>query len=134
MARVYSSERSCLILQSSTQHSVAIRLKRHLTSKASPPGTAGPPGTGRLPGKRRSAEAAGGPAGATDTADPSLLRLTVVQFAAGVMAEHLVQGRAVGQRRLELIRGAGGADVPQVHERDPVAVDVGLVHVVRGHQ
>src|ERR1700760_5018737 len=118
MARVYSSDRSCLILHSSTQHSVTIRLNRLLISKRSPPGTV------------RSTEATGGGPASADIADASLPGVVVgVQRAAGVVAEHLVQGRVVAQGLLELVRGAGGADVAQVHERDPVAVDVGLVHV-----
>src|ERR1700761_637033 len=118
MARVYSSDRSCLILHTSTQHSVRIRLNRLLMSERIPLGT------GML------TEAAGGGPASTDIADASLPGVVVVvQRAAGVVAEHLVQGHVVTQRFLELVRRAGGADVAGVHQRGAVAVDVGLVHV-----
>src|SRR5271165_1991742 len=120
MARVYSSLRSCRILHTSTQHSVTIRLARLLSAKT------GLPGTGML------TEAAGGAPGAADIADPSLL--LVVQRAAGVVAEDVVQGHVLAERRLQVARGAGRPDMAQVHERQPVAVGVRLVHVVRRHQ
>src|SRR5438270_792230 len=118
MARVYSSLRSCRTLHTSTQHSVTIRLARLLSSKI------GPPRTGML------TEAAGGAPGAADIADPSLL-LAAVQRPPGVVAEDVVQRHVLAQRRLQVAGRAGRADVAEVHQRQPVAVDVRLVHVVR---
>src|SRR5450631_4482662 len=115
MARVYSSLRSCLTLHTSTQHSVTIRLARLLSSKI------GPPGTGML------TEAAGGAPGAADIADPSFLP-GLVQRPAGVVAEHLIQRDVLAERRLQVGRGTGRADVAQMHERQLVAVGVRLVH------
>src|SRR6476620_1119440 len=123
MARVYSSVRSCRILRISTQQSVAMRLasRRSAAGGVSASGTAS-----------GSAEAAGSAPGTADIADPSLLG-PVVQHPAGVVAEHVVQGGAAAQGRLQLGGGAGGPDPPGVHQRDPVAVGIGLVHIVRGH-
>src|SRR5215475_11201703 len=128
MARVYSSVRSWRILRSSTQQSVATRLIRRRTTARG--GSAGSPGN---PGGRGSAEAAGGAPGAADVTDASLLGI-VVQRPAGVVTEHVVKGCSLAQPGLELGRGAGGANGAVVHEGDPVAVQVGLFHVVGGHE
>src|SRR5215468_261750 len=128
MARVYSSVRSCRILRSSTQQSVATRLARRRRPAWGRP--AGSPGG---PGRSGSAEAAGGAPGAADLTDASLLGI-VVQRPAGVMTEHVVERGSLAQPSLELGRGAGGPDGAVVHERDPVAVQVGLLHVVGGHE
>src|SRR6185437_8444360 len=125
MARVYSSVRSWRIFLSSTQHSVPTRLiSRRAAASGVSPASWGRPG---------SAEAAGGAPGAAYVTDASLLRV-VVEGAAGVVPEHVVQRGAVPERGLELARGSCGPDQACVHERDPVAVGVGLVHVVGGHQ
>src|SRR5262252_8062937 len=120
MARVYSSVRSWRILRSSTQQSVAIRLARRRTPA-------------RGAGGSGSAEAASGAPRAADVTDASLLGF-VVQGAAGVVAEHVVQRGPLARPGLELGRGAGGAQGAVVHQRDPVAVQVGLFHVVGGHE
>src|SRR5215470_17725977 len=120
MARVYSLVRSWRIFRSSTQQSVATRLIRRRTPARG--GSAGSPGQ---PGGSGSAEAAGGAPGAADVTDASLLGL-VVQRPAGVVAEHVVQRGPLAQPGLELGRGAGGAQGAVVHQRDPVAVEVGL--------
>src|SRR5215472_4048416 len=127
-ARVYSSVRSWRILRISTQQSVTTRLARRRTPARG--GSAGSPGH---PGGRGSAEAASGAPGAADVTDASLLGI-VVQRPAGVMTEHVVKGGSLTQSGLELGRGAGGAEGAVVHERDPVAVQVGLIHVVGGHE
>src|SRR5215469_14258169 len=125
MARVYSSVRSWRILRSSTQHSVTTRLasRRAIADAVS---------SGRS-GNACSAEAAGGAPGATDVTDASPLGV-VVERAAGVVAEHVVQRGPGPEHGLQHPGGAGGADRARVHERDPVAVGVRLVHVVGGHQ
>src|SRR5690348_15926639 len=128
MARVYSSVRSWRILRISTQQSVAIRLTRRRAPASG--GSAGSPGH---PGGRGSAEAASGAPGAADVTDASLFGI-VVQRPAGVMTEHVIKGGPPAQPGLELGRSAGGADGAVVHERDPVAVQVGLFHVVGGHE
>src|SRR6202042_1669641 len=124
IARVYSSVRSWRILRSSTQHSVTMRL----ASRRSTAGgvSAGSPSAGL-------AETAGGTPGAANVTDASLLGV-VVERAAGVVAEYVVQRGPGAEHGLEHARGAGGPDRARVHERDPVAVGVGLVHVVGGHQ
>src|SRR5271156_5542188 len=114
MARVYSSVRSCLILRSSTQHRVTIRLPSR-----------------RRPARGVSAQSAGGAPGAAYVTDSSLGDLEGV---AGVVSEHVVERDLGTQRHLEVTGRALGPDGALVHERDPVAVEVGLVHVVRGHQ
>src|SRR5580658_8438424 len=114
MARVYSSVRSCLILRSSTQHRVRMRLNSR-----------------RTPDRGRSAQPAGGAPGAAYVTYSSR---TDLEGVSGVMPEHVDQGDAGAQSRLELGRGALGADAALVHQRDPVAVGVGLVHVVGGHE
>src|SRR5215471_10943353 len=111
MARVYSSVRSCRILRSSTQQSVAIRLASRRSAAGGVSASGTPSG---------SAETAGSAPGAADIADPSLLR-SLVQGPAGVVAEHVVQAGLAAQRRLELGRRPRGTDPPGVHERDPVA-------------
>src|ERR1700733_7125033 len=125
IARVYSSVRSWRILRISTQHSVTMRLSsRRTTPNGDSPGRPVSPGL---------AETAGGTPGAADVTDASLLGV-VVERAAGVVAEHVVQRGPGTERGLEHAGGTGGADRARVHERDPVAVGVGLVHVVGGHQ
>ena len=66
----------------------------------------------------------------------------VVEAAAGDVAEDVLQRRQPVRRRggprrsapPEFVGGAEGADAAAVHQGDPVAVLVGLVHVVGGHQ
>src|SRR4051794_11026197 len=82
-------------------------------------------------GARVSAEADGGAAGAADIAQASGF---VVGQVARVVAEDVVERGARAERRLELGGRAAGAQSPAVHERDPLAELVGLVHVVRREQ
>src|SRR5262249_12245258 len=138
MARVYSSVRSWRILRSSTQHSVMTRLaSRRAIANAVSSGRSGtvlsrggdppdPPAVG-------SAEATGGTPGAADVTDASPLGV-VVERAAGVVAEHVVQRGPAAEHGLQHPGGAGGADRARVHERHPVAVGVRLVPVVGSHQ
>src|SRR5215472_12416079 len=138
MALVYSSVRSWRILRSSTQHSVMTRLaSRRTIAETVSTGSSGtvlargddppdPPGVG-------SAEATGGTPGAADVTDAPPFRVRV-ERAAGVVAEYVVQRGPAAEHGLQHRGGACGADRARVHERDPVAVGVRLVHVVRGHQ
>src|SRR5215472_14857758 len=80
-----------------------------------------------------SAEAAGGTPCAADVTDASLF-IVVVQSPACVMPEHVVQGGALAEHRLEQARRARGSNRPRVHERYPVAVGICLVHVMGRHQ
>src|SRR5919107_3242444 len=82
-------------------------------------------------GPRASAEADGGAAGAADIAQASGFFGGQV---AGVVAEDVVERGARSERRLELGGRADRAQPAAVHERDPLAQLVGLVHVVRGEQ
>src|SRR5215469_2685104 len=134
MALVYSSVRSWRILRSSTQHSVTIRLTRRRAT-ASGVSAGGTSAVEKWPGPARtgSAEAAGGTPCAADVTDASLF-VVVVQSPARVMPEHVVQGGALAEHRLEHARRARGSNRPRVHERYPVAVGIGLVHVVGRHQ
>src|SRR5258708_24999562 len=85
-------------------------------------------GAGMGGAARASADTGGGCASGTDIAELSRGRL--VEGVAGVVAEDVLErARPGGQRGLELLRGAGGADGAAVHQGDPVAVLVGLVHV-----
>src|SRR5215469_2191936 len=113
MARVYISVRSCRILRSSAQHNVTIRLSSWRTTES-----------GESEGRVGSAETAGSAPGAADVTDASLI--VVVESVAGVAAEHVVQRCVLAQRGLELLRGPGGPGRAAVHEREPVAVQVGL--------
>src|SRR5579862_9615953 len=122
IARVYSSVRSCRILRTSTQHKVPIRLARRRSAVT---------GSSWMTGS--SAEAAGGAPGAAYVTDASFFRC-LVQGVAGVVTEHVVERRALAEPGAQVGGPAGGADRGAVHQRDPVAVRVGLVHVVRGHQ
>src|SRR3954465_7530332 len=79
-------------------------------------------------GAATSAEADGGAGGAADIAQASGF---VVGQVAGVVAEDVVERGARPERRLELGGGADPAQPAAVHERDPLAELVGLVHVVR---
>src|SRR5215475_8497221 len=123
MARVYSSVRSCRILRSSTQHSVTIRLARRPTPAIRLSAATG-----------GSTEAAGGAPGAAYVTDASLFRWVVREGVAGVIPEHVVKRGAVTEPGAQVGRAAGGADRAAAHQRHPVAVGVGLVHVVGGHQ
>src|SRR5581483_3914441 len=81
-------------------------------------------------GDAASADTGGCGARGTDIAELSRGRL--IKGVAGVVAEDVFErARAGRQRGLELLRRAGGPDRAAVHERDPVAELVGLVHVVR---
>src|SRR4051812_21111125 len=115
IARVYSSVRSCRIFWSSTMHIATTRA-----------------------GRRRqviqdggSAEPAGGTAGAARVTE---VVSWFVELVAGVGAEHLLESRPGLEPRLQFRRCAERPDPASVHEGDPVAVLVGLVHVVGGHQ
>src|SRR6476469_280820 len=77
-----------------------------------------------------SAHAAGGPPSATDSTETSLL--LGLEEAAGVVAEDVLEAGVGPQRGLQLVGGADGAQPPLVHEADPVAECVGLLHVVGG--
>src|ERR1700733_1967361 len=85
MARVYSSVRSCLILRSSTQHRVTMRLPSR-----------------RSPARGLSAQSAGGAPGVAYVTDSSLGDLEGI---AGVVPEHVVERDLGTQSRLEI----GGA-------------------------
>src|SRR5690242_828320 len=91
MARVYSSARSCLILRSSTQHSVTIRLPSRRRPESGPSG----PSTRSAP----SAQPAGGAPGAAYVTDASLRD---VQGVPGVMPEHVVEAGLGTQCLLEV--------------------------------
>src|SRR3954469_8164092 len=82
-------------------------------------------------GARVSAEADGGAAGAADIAQAS--GFVVGQVARGG-AKGVVEGVARAERRLELGGRADRAQPAAMHERDPLAELVGLVHVVRREQ
>src|SRR5664280_1436013 len=125
MARVTSSVRSWRSFWASSRHSVATRL-----------GSTSQP----VDGKRRevtdgggagSAEPACGTSGTTDIGQPFA---GVGEVTAGVVAEHIVKSRLRTERADQLGGGADGPDATGVDERDLVAVVLGLVHVVRGHQ
>ncbi|MCA2223157.1 hypothetical protein [Nonomuraea aurantiaca] len=83
------------------------------------------------------AESSGSGAGTSDIAE---LPSSVAEAAAGDVTEDVLQrgGRAVAEAGAqvvgELLRCAERPYAALVHERDPVAVLVGLVHVVRGDQ
>src|SRR6185312_5925019 len=112
-ARVTSSVRSCRSFCSSTRHIVATREIPVATVRNGP----------------GSAEATGGAAGSTDIAHVSLLGRG--EGVAGVAAEDVVERGRGADRALEVGRCAQRADPTAVHERDPVAVLVGLLHGVR---
>src|SRR5579884_2434146 len=113
MARVYSSVRSWRIRYSSTIQKVQTRL-----------------GSCRHQRERTSAEATCGSARAADIAKaPALLEL-----ASRVVAEDVVEGRALTHRPLQVNRCVQGHHPPPVHQGHPVAQTVGLVHVVRGQE
>src|SRR5664280_3678133 len=78
-----------------------------------------------------SAEPACGTSGTTDIGQPFA---GVGEVTAGVVAEHIVKSRLRTERADQLGGGADGPDATGVDERDLVAVVLGLVHVVRGHQ
>src|SRR5580704_18264163 len=121
MARVYISVRSCLILRSSTQQRVTIRLSSWRTAAS-----------GESSGRTGSAEAPRSAPGVADVTDSSLVG--VVEGVAGVVTEHGVQRGLAAQFGLEVRRGSGSPQRAAVHQRDAVAVQVRLVHVVGGHQ
>src|SRR3981081_3137836 len=80
-----------------------------------------------------SPEAAGSPASGTDIAEAS--RGCFLERVTGVGAEDVIErGPVVIEAGFEMLRGAQGACPATVHERDAVAVAVGLVHVVRRDQ
>src|SRR5258708_30454361 len=134
MARVYSSVRSWRILRSSTRPSGMTRLaSRRAAASGVSLGISGRPEWPGRPGTPGSAETRGGAPGAADVTDASLLCFGI-EGATGVVAEHVVQRGPAAQHGLEHARGTGDADRPGVHERDPVAVGIGLVHVVGRHQ
>src|SRR3984957_13655843 len=80
-----------------------------------------------------SAKPAGGAPGAAYVTDASFL-WSLVQGVACVVAENVIEGGLVAEPGPQLGGGAGDADPAPVHQRDAVAVGVGLVHVVGGHQ
>src|SRR5271169_1195071 len=122
IALVYSSVRSCLILRSSTQHSVTIRLTSRRTTAAgvSAGGSSTVPKWPAPTATERpaSAETAGGTPGAADVTDASLVSV-VVERATGVVPEHVVERRALPERRLEQSGRPRGPDGSGVHEGDP---------------
>src|SRR5215470_13665880 len=123
IARVYSSVRSWRILRSSTQHSVTIRLARRPSPAVRLSGAIG-----------GSTETAGGAPGAAYVTNASFLRRVVREGVAGVVPEHVIKRGVVTEPGAKVDGAAGGADRAAVHQRHPVAVGVGLVHVVGGHQ
>src|SRR5882762_10473796 len=115
IARVISSLRSWRRRCSSTRQNVAMR---EASRRAARDGV-------------RSAQAAGGAAAGADIAQPSL---RVSETVAGVVPEHVLQAGSGPEAVLQLLRRAGGPDGAVMHQRDPVAELVGLLHVVRGEQ
>src|SRR5205814_4058613 len=101
IARVISSVRSRRSFCSSTRHIAPARETRTRSALTEP---------------------AYGPASGADVTEPSCL-----QVVAGVGAEHVVQ-RAAADRGDQLLGGTLGADPAAVHERDPVAVLLRLLH------
>src|SRR5262245_29388065 len=131
MARVYSSERSWRSFCSSTTH---IAPTRAATTRQ-PARARG----GVSSSREVSTEPGSGAAGAADIPEtllPVLVR--VVEIAPGEVAEDVFQAGVVAllgrQVVLELAGRAQTADPAAVHQRDAVAVLVGLVHVVGGDQ
>ncbi len=61
-------------------------------------------------------------------------RSVVVEGLPGEVAEDVLERRLGPERRLQLGGRAHGADRPEVHQRDAVAEDLGLLHVVRREQ
>src|SRR6476661_3099418 len=118
IARVTSSLRSWRSFCSSTRQNVLMR-------------EASSPTPVRL---CRSAQTAGGSTSRSDTAQPSLLTLHVVERLPGVVTEHVLEARARSGGCLEVLRGPEGAQAAPVQERHPVAERVGLLHVVRREQ
>src|SRR5215471_13823411 len=115
MALVTSSCWSWRMRHSSTVQNVSTRLgrMRHQAGAAA-----------------TSTEAARSSAGAADIAESPLL----VELAAGVVAEHVLQGGPVSELGPQLIRPPERPDRPVVHQRDPLAELLRLLHVVRGEQ
>src|SRR5512142_2551079 len=112
MARVTTSVRSRRSFWSSTRHMAAVRVS---STRAAANGLSEP---------------TGGAASGTDIAESSR-----VEIITGVRPEHVVEALpGAVEPGHELGRGTEGTDPPPVHERDPVAVLLGLVHVVRGDQ
>src|SRR5436190_683857 len=108
IARVTSSLRSRRNFCSSTRHIAPVR---ESTSRAAEIGLT---------------EAASGAASCPDIAES--FRTQVVT---GVGTEHVVEARrTLAQPGDQLVRRAQGPDPAPVHERDPVAVLLGLLHVV----
>src|SRR6478672_2098304 len=118
IARVISSLRSWRSFWSSTRQNVAMRDTRSRTPV-------------RL---RRSAQTAGGSTSCSDTAQPSLLALDLVERLAGVVTEDVLEAGTLPSGGLELVGGAEGAQGPAVHEGDAVAQRVRLLHVVGREQ
>src|SRR5487761_81960 len=81
-----------------------------------------------------SAKSAGGAPGAAYFTNASFFFWSLVQGVAGVVAEDVVERGLVTEPSPQRSRSPGDADLGPVHQRDPVAVGVGLVHVVGGHQ
>src|SRR3954468_9046308 len=112
MARVTSSVRSRRSFCSSTRH---MALVREISTRIA---------------SANLAESACGTASGTDIAEPSR-----IQVVAGVGTEHVIEALACPvQAGDEFARGTRRPDASPVHERDPVAVLLGLVHVVGGDQ
>src|SRR6476469_1298767 len=127
IARVYSSVRSCRSFCSSTTH---IAPTRAATTRQ--PARA----RGGVSSRREvSAEPGSGAAGAADIAEPLLpVLVRVVEIAAREVAEDVLEaGTAALDGRQVVLEPAGRAHAAKaaaVHERDAVAVLVGLVQVV----
>src|SRR5436305_13413872 len=114
-ARVISSVWSWRSFCCSTRHMVPIR---ETTRRGRPIGTDSP-------------QPASGPASCSDIAHP--FSGITGQPVAGGGAEHVVEGGARADTGFELGRCAQRADPTAGHQGYPVAVLVGLLHVVRGH-
>src|SRR5579862_1566337 len=119
-ARVNSSVRSWLSFCSSTRQNVPTRLgnRRQMLGGAT---------------SATSANTLRGPASSSDLTQASL-RSVADERLARVAAEDVLQRRVRADRRLQLVRSPAGANLPEMHQRDPVAQRVGLLHVVRRHE
>src|SRR6266567_7107487 len=122
IALVISSVRSWRSFCNSTRHIVPTRATTR---------PAKPKRRGRV-APADSTEAWSGTSSGADIAHPFPCAGTEV--IAGGGAEHVVEGGVVADHRLQFGRRAFRSDPTAVHERDPVALLVGLVHVMRGHQ
>src|SRR6478672_9933183 len=119
-ARVNISVRSCLSFCSSTRQNVATRSGKRRQIGGSAMTTA-------------SANATCRPSRPADLADAARA-LGAVEAAAGRVAEDVVERRGRSQLAFQLGRGALRLDAPEVHQRDAIAEQLGLLHVVGRQQ